>query len=600
MLEIGSLVDGKYKILNRIGQGGMSVVYLAMNERANKQWAVKEVKKDGVQDFELVRQGLTAETDLLKKLHHPNLPSIVDVIDGEGTFLIVMDYVEGKTFARILEESGAQSQEEVTRWAEQLCDVLGYLHSRQPPVIYRDMKPSNIMLRPDGRVMLIDFGTAREFKEGGSGDTICLGTRGYAAPEQYGGRGQTDPRTDIYSLGATMYHLLTGHNPGEAPYELYPIRHWNRQLSSGLESIVLKCMQKNPRDRYQSCSALLYDLQHYRELDTEYRSRQERRWRMFLAAAFFALFAVAGAAGFWTAHRRLTLNTCERYLEEADYLSGTDPEQAMEYYENAIRLNPSSRTGYEAVLHFFLWQENQVIKESEDIHFCVFSQEEEKEMRRILGISGDSGKSNEEYLREQEEEYRKFAYELGLAYFYSFEGTGNKAASRKWLKIASQGKPSELLPGTKLARAKSLYQIACYYDSLGIRNQAGDSMVSYWDYWKDLTGVTGQASVDGTAVDLLLACRELTAQITAKAADFKQAGITREQMEDQMGICRKALEGLEILRESPSAEYETELKTEVTGNFALAEKTLRAVFNTGNLAEKQQGGEAYAGDTEAG
>lgn len=166
MLEIGSLVDGKYKILNRIGQGGMSVVYLAMNERANKQWAVKEVKKDGVQDFELVRQGLTAETDLLKKLHHPNLPSIVDVIDGEGTFLIVMDYVEGKTLARILKESGAQSQEEVTRWAEQLCDVLGYLHSRQPPVIYRDMKPSNIMLRPDGRVMLIDFGTAREFKEG--------------------------------------------------------------------------------------------------------------------------------------------------------------------------------------------------------------------------------------------------------------------------------------------------------------------------------------------------------------------------------------------------------------------------------------------------
>ena len=101
-------------------------------------------------------------------------------------------------------------------------------------------------------------------------------------------------------------------------------------------------------------------------------------------------------------------------------------------------------------------------------------------------------------------------------------------------------------------------------------------------------------------MDLLLACRELTAQITAKAADFKQAGITREQMEDQMGICRKALDGLEILRESPSAEYETELKTEVTGNFALAEKTLRAVFNTGNLAEKQQGGEAYAGDTEAG
>ena len=90
MLEIGSLVDGKYKILNKIGQGGMSVVYLAMNERANKQWAIKEVRKDGVKNFDVVKQGLTVETDLLKKLHHPNLPSIIDVIDGDGTFLIVI------------------------------------------------------------------------------------------------------------------------------------------------------------------------------------------------------------------------------------------------------------------------------------------------------------------------------------------------------------------------------------------------------------------------------------------------------------------------------------------------------------------------------
>src|SRR5699024_10914870 len=151
------------------------------NEKANKQWAVKEVRRDGTRNFEMIRQGLMAETDLLKKLHHRNLPSIVDVIEGDGTFLIVMDYIEGKTLARILMESGAQSQETVTEWARQLCDLLGYLHSRKPPVVNRDMKPSNIMLRPDGRVILIDFGTAREYKVGGSTDTVCLGTRGYAA-----------------------------------------------------------------------------------------------------------------------------------------------------------------------------------------------------------------------------------------------------------------------------------------------------------------------------------------------------------------------------------------------------------------------------------
>ena len=123
MLEIGSIIDGKYKILNKIGQGGMSVVYLAMNERANKQWAIKEVRKDGVKDYEVVRQGLIAETDILKRLNHPHLPSIIDVIDRDDTFLIVMDYIEGKALDYWLKKEGAQPQERVVEWAKQICDV---------------------------------------------------------------------------------------------------------------------------------------------------------------------------------------------------------------------------------------------------------------------------------------------------------------------------------------------------------------------------------------------------------------------------------------------------------------------------------------------
>ena len=112
MLEIGSIIDGKYKILNKIGQGGMSVVYLAMNERANKQWAIKEVRKDGVKDYEVVKQGLIAETDILKRLNHPNLPSIIDVIDREDTFLIVMDYIEGRTLDYWLKKEGRSLRRE--------------------------------------------------------------------------------------------------------------------------------------------------------------------------------------------------------------------------------------------------------------------------------------------------------------------------------------------------------------------------------------------------------------------------------------------------------------------------------------------------------
>ena len=162
MLEIGSIVDGKYRILSKVGQGGMSTVYLAINEKANKPWAIKEVRKDGIQNFEVVRQSLIVETDLLKKLKHDNLPSIIDIIDQDDNFLIVMDYIEGITLDKVIKEYGPQKQDDVVNWAIQLCDVLCYLHTRKPPIIYRDMKPSNVMLKYDGSVVLIDFGTARQ------------------------------------------------------------------------------------------------------------------------------------------------------------------------------------------------------------------------------------------------------------------------------------------------------------------------------------------------------------------------------------------------------------------------------------------------------
>ncbi len=482
MLEIGSLVDRKYKILNKIGQGGMSVVYLAMNERANKQWAIKEVRKDGVQNFEVVKQGLIAETEMLKKLSHPNLPSIIDVIDGDGTFLIVMDYIEGRHLESVVKEYGAQRQEDVIEWAKQLCDVISYLHSRKPPIIYRDMKPSNVMLKPDGKVMLIDFGTAREFKENSVADTTCLGTQGYAAPEQYGGHGQTDARTDIYCLGATLYHLLTGHNPSEPPYEMYPIRYWNPELSSGLEEIILKCTQKNPDDRYQNCGELLYALEHYTEMDLEYKRKQTLKLRVFLCSSALTVLAGAGAVGFKMGENTVTASTYEAYVEEAANLASTDPEQCIQYYKNAIALNPSDGLAYENLLNFFLWEHNDSAPgdtgseaASQQIT-CVFSDAEEQEIRKVLGTEENRNRRNEEYLKANVEAYDKFAYDLGIAYYFSYNGTGNKGAARKWLEIASEAEPTDELNEANINRAANLYKISEYYDSLGMRNQAGDSI----------------------------------------------------------------------------------------------------------------------------
>ena len=605
MLEIGSLVDGKYKILNKIGQGGMSVVYLAMNERANKQWAIKEVRKDGVQNFEVVKQGLIAETEMLKKLSHPNLPSIIDVIDGDGTFLIVMDYIEGRHLESVVKEYGAQSQEDVIEWAKQLCDVLSYLHSRKPPIIYRDMKPSNVMLKPDGKVMLIDFGTAREFKENSVADTTCLGTQGYAAPEQYGGHGQTDARTDIYCLGATLYHLLTGHNPSEPPYEMYPIRYWNPELSSGLEEIILKCTQKNPDDRYQNCGGLLYALEHYNELDIEYKRKQTLKWRAFLCSAALTVVAGAGATGFKIAENTVTASTYETYVEEADNLASTDPEQCIQYYKNAIALNPSDGLAYEKLLNFFLWEHNDSAQgdtgneaASQQIT-CVFSDAEEQEIRKVLGTEENKNRRNEEYLKANVEDYDKFAYDLGIAYYFSYNGTGNKGAARKWLEIASEAEPTDELNEANINRAANLYKISEYYDSLGMRNQAGDSRVSYADYWRDLQKTVEDDSASGNNVNILLAYKEMTFQIADNAANFKSAGITRQQMENELDHAVEAVGNMKIVTGSANAEYEQELKYNLIESLGFARNIVHSTFNRENLAIDIQGGEQDAADTAA-
>ena len=337
MLQIGTLVDGKYKILNKVGQGGMSVVYLAMNEKANKQWAVKEVRKDGIKDFEVVKQGLVAETDILKKLNHPNLPSIIDVIDTDDSFIIIMDYIQGNSLNKALDEYGAQPQENVIEWAKQLCDVLGYLHTRNPAIIYRDMKPANVMLKPDGNVTLIDFGTAREFKEKNLADTTCLGTVGYAAPEQFGGMGQTDARTDIYCLGATLYHLVTGMNPCEPPYEIKPIRQINPSLSGGLERIILKCTQRDPNDRYQSAAELMYALEHYEEIDDIYRKAQKKKLSYFITSALLTVvFAAVSLWGFLSAETKKG--------ENYDYILANA--STSEAYYNAILTDPTRTDAY--------------------------------------------------------------------------------------------------------------------------------------------------------------------------------------------------------------------------------------------------------------
>lgn len=581
MRKTGELIDGRYKILRKLGEGGMSVVYLAVNEKVNKHWAIKEVKKEGVENFETVHQRLLTEADILKRLHHPNLPDIVDIIENEETFLLVMDYIEGRQLESIVQEYGPQNEETVVNWGKQLCDVLSYLHSQNPPIIYRDMKPANVMVQKDGKVVLIDFGTAREFKASQAEDTLCLGTCGYAAPEQYKGQGQSDIRTDIYCLGVTLYYLLTGHNPICKPYEIYPIRYWNTNLSSGLEMIILKCTRKNPSKRYQSCEELQQELSHYYKLDIEYQKSQKIKKLMLFC--FLGLTIVSGFLSlvFYREEKELVKNAYEDCLYEAQRQRGKEQYQAC--YQAAITLNPKDSRAYKALLETFLWKDNEEQEELQGYSVCFFSEKEEKFIREMLGITKEGNKRNEEYLKSRKREYESFAYILGLAYFYSYNGTGNKAVAEKWLKIAGEGKPSQGLQEAEIIRAQKLWKIASYYDRLGMYHQGGDVRISYKDYWGDLTEIVKHEKKNRyKSKDLLFAYKEILSQMITSAFQFARAGVTKAEMEKQLREIEEGLDAMKIEKGSANAVYEEEMKRNLCENLSAAHHSIEAAFEEGS------------------
>ena len=392
MAEIGSVIDGKYEILTEIGHGGMSVVYLAMDTHLNKQWAVKEIKKRGkAKTDEIVVNSLLAEANLMKRLDHPALPRIVDIIDNGVTIYVVMDYIEGESLDKILSEFGAQPEELVIGWAKQLCDALSYLHSQKPPIIYRDMKPANVMLKPEGNIKIIDFGIAREYKEQNLSDTTVLGTKGYAPPEQY--NGQTDARSDIYALGMTMHHLLTGVDPRKG--EAYaPVRVYNPELSEGIEIIINKCVQPAAENRYQSCADLLYDLEHPELITRGYKNRQKRKLGIFAVSASLAILTLC--AGIICRYEAVKVNN-NNYETLISQSAATSLENKISSYKKAIAIYPDRIDGY-----------MKMIEAYEDDG--KFGKTENDEFLALYNANKDS-------LDVTSKEYAELNYKIGMMYF---------------------------------------------------------------------------------------------------------------------------------------------------------------------------------------
>ncbi|HPZ08034.1 MAG TPA: SUMF1/EgtB/PvdO family nonheme iron enzyme [Candidatus Eremiobacteraeota bacterium] len=260
-VQAGVILEGRYKIISLIKAGGMGAVYKALDMKLYRFWAIKELLHTygTEEEQERARNWFNREAKILSRLDHSNLPVVSDYFINNNKYYIVMSFIEGEDLKKILKREGNPGlpQSKVLLWAKEILQLLDYLHSENPPIIYRDLKPDNIMLHKDGRVMLVDFGIARIINEADSTEKTIIGTNGYAPLEQC--QGKVEKRSDIYALGATIHHLLTGIVP--IPFRFEPLRKVITSVSPELEEAVMKSLQENPDERFQSAKEMLQALE---------------------------------------------------------------------------------------------------------------------------------------------------------------------------------------------------------------------------------------------------------------------------------------------------------------------------------------------------
>lgn len=561
MAVVGSTIAGKYEIVRLIGEGGMARVYLAMDTKLNKQWAIKEIKsaKDSMEQ-DAIRDSLITEANMIKRLDHPALPRITDLVNEDGVLYVVMDYIEGEPLSRILKEQGAQSQEDVIEWGKQLCDVLDYLHVQNPPIIYRDVKPGNIMLKPDGTVNIIDFGIAREYREeleeekGKLDDTTTLGTKGYAAPEQFGGLGQTDARTDVYCLGATLYHLLTNKSPAEPPYVMHPIRQVDASLSPGLEKIISKATQQDPDKRYSSCAEMLYELEHFETIDDAHRKKLKRTWYSFVgvsAAALLCLFVGVFGVGMAEASRSEDYDLQVELAQRA-----TDQDEAATYYLNAISVRPESPEAYKGLVELY----------KKDASFTT------EEETQLLGAV----MPNLSAIGTQKERYADLAFEIGKLYWYYYDyalDAGDNRLTRiksasTWMHDAAAD------PNFSQAALAQIYaDTAAFNNKIVARINEGGDAGMYEPYFRDLEKLNELAVEEANDVVTLEVSALTSDALQVYTRKFRADGINQKEME---ALHDRAFENASSVK--PTTKKLDEIRETVMKNSPLVQETIKNAY----------------------
>ncbi|MDO4490102.1 MAG: serine/threonine-protein kinase [Lachnospiraceae bacterium] len=536
----GSVLEDRYRIEQKIGAGGNASVYQAVHIRTGRKLAIK------VLDRQDSGAALEKRLHMLKNLHHPGLPMILDVLETESSYLIVMEYVEGDTLQqRIDKGSGKQTLftvRETLHLGVELGEILKYLHTLPEPLLFQDIKPSNIILRPDGSTALVDLGTLCRHNSLAAMPQENKGTLGFAAPEQFRRKGIQGPETDLYSLGAVLHYALTGVSPAETPFSFERITrlrpdlmagvHWmEKQEILGLEEILEKCTRFRGEERYQSAEEVIRGLKNPARCSPLAKDAEKKTYFVMYLLAILAVCASLSSVRSEAMAVQLKQEGREYYLKKA---RKAEPEQAKLWIQEALFLSPGDNYCFSVLLDRMLGD-------------GIFSKEEQTEIGQLLAQRAEGEEADQETLMKQNpEEYAEFCYRMGTASLYLVEGLPDYGVCETWFQdmeqAAEQWNPGEEQEKDEkerlIKRGKTFARICRYRGDSLLGSVQTDQAYSIKVYWQDLTGLLEETlPADELPAAELGLWREILGLLADWPAELKRAGISwkqQEQTEEQI------------------------------------------------------------------
>ncbi len=575
MLTEGSVLEDRYRIEKKTGEGGSSIVYKAVHLRTGRWLAVKEIQ--GSFSGESIEESI----QLLKKLRHPGLPLVLDVIRAEQQILIIMEYMEGETLQKLLEERKERGQkfspEEALKIGREICEILAYLHTEPEPLLYRDLKPDNILIQPDGSAALVDLGTVCLLQHGEFRQTVSSGTPGYAAPEQYRQREGQGPSADLYSLGAVLHQLLTGINPADHPFSFKNItgenpdliryvRGRDRLLVMGLEKILERCTSFRPEDRYQTAEELLRDLNDPLCILDSGKSQVRCLAAVFLllSGLFFFSFSL------WSEQRTETYRAEGKafYMMKA---RRSEPAEAFIWTEYALEVSPGDAECFSVLL-------DRMLQDG------IFSQDEQLQMRALLNQTAEGESMDHETLLEQNpESCLRFACRMGTVCLYAADGIPDYSAAADWFREAlscgGNWNPAEEQDAEEkeflTKRAEALLKICSCREQILLYGQPGESEESLLACWRNLTALIGEDIPENSLLETDLEVkREILGLLTDWPSELHTAGVTWKEQR--------------IVTESVKTFSEELLNSSETERYPARETLLEELIRTADAAEKKR------------